>query len=146
MSALSRRHHGGDRQHHAARGLPAASGHIVTEERRSNHANPKRPPGRGGGACAASAIGVPARGPNSQIQGKLTARKTGWHGEWIQTATRDAPVLHQQTSGGIQRPQPWRRGELFSPTRFSLTGAHSSRGILPQRTVRRAAKRKTLYV
>jgi hypothetical protein len=25
--------------------------------------------------------------------------------------------------------QPWRRGERFSPTRFSLTGAHSIRGI-----------------
>src|SRR5271165_739746 len=37
-------------------------------------------------------------------------------------------------------------GERFSPTRFSLTGAHSSRRIHPQRTVRRAAKRKTLYV
>ena len=36
-------------------------------------------------------------------------------------------------------------GERFSPTGFSLTGAHSSRGILPQRPVRRAAKRKTLY-
>jgi hypothetical protein len=31
MSGLSRRHHGGDRQHHAAHGLPATSGHIVTE-------------------------------------------------------------------------------------------------------------------
>src|SRR6266404_6308785 len=48
------------------------------------------------------------------------------------------------------RPQSscfgWRRGERFSPTRFSLTGAHSIRGIHPQRSVRRAAKRKTLYV
>jgi hypothetical protein len=88
MSALSRRHHGGDRQHHAAHGLPAGSGHIVTQERRSNRASPKRPPGRGGDACAASAIGVPARGPNSQIQATLTARKFGWHGEWRQAATR----------------------------------------------------------
>jgi xanthine dehydrogenase YagR molybdenum-binding subunit len=37
-------------------------------------------------------------------------------------------------------------GERFSPTRFSLTGAHSIRGIHPQRSVRRAAERKTLYV
>src|SRR6266481_1632095 len=88
MSALSRRHHGGDRQHHAAHGLPAGSGHIVTHERRSNRASPKRPPGRGGDACAASAIGVPARGPNRQIQATLTARKFGWHGEWLQAATR----------------------------------------------------------
>ena len=76
----------------------------MTQERRSNHANPKRPLGRGRDARAESAIGVPARGPNSQIQAMLTARKSGWHGEWLQTATRDAPVLHQQTSGGIQRP------------------------------------------
>src|SRR5690348_16492531 len=59
-------HHGGDRQHHAAHGLPAGSGHIVTQERRSNRASPKRPPGRSGDACAATAIGVPARGPNRQ--------------------------------------------------------------------------------
>src|ERR1700732_5462642 len=104
MSALSRRHHGGDRQNRAPRGLPAASVHIVTEERRSNHANPKRPLGRGGDARAESAIGVPARGPNSQIQAMLTARKSGWHGGGLQTATRDAPVPHQQKSGGIQRP------------------------------------------
>jgi hypothetical protein len=76
----------------------------MTQERRSNRANPKRPPGRGGDACAASAIGVPARGPNNQIQAMLTARKPGWHGEWLQTAIRDAPVPHQQKSGGIQRP------------------------------------------
>ena len=55
-------------------------------------------------ARAESAIGVPARGPNSQIQAMLTARKPGWHGEGLQTATVDAPVPHKQTSGGIQRP------------------------------------------
>src|SRR5258708_18877945 len=104
MSALSHRPHGGDRQHHAARGLPAASGHIVTEERRSNHANPKRPLGRGGDARAESAIGVPARGPNSQIQAILTARKSGWHGEGLQTATQDAPVPPNPTPPGTQRP------------------------------------------
>jgi hypothetical protein len=60
--------------------------------------------GRGGDARAESAIGVPARGPNSQIQAMLIARKSGWHGEGLQTATRDAPVPHKQTSGGIQRP------------------------------------------
>jgi hypothetical protein len=76
----------------------------MTQEQCSNRANPKRPPGRGGDTCAASAIGVPARGPNSQIQAMPTARKPGWHGEWLQTATRDAPVPHRQTSGGIQRP------------------------------------------
>jgi hypothetical protein len=73
----------------------------MTQERHSNRANPKRPPSRGGDACAASAIGVPARGPNSQIQAMLTARKSGWHGERLHTATRDAPVPHRQTSGGI---------------------------------------------
>ena len=76
----------------------------MTQEPRSNRANPKRPPGRGGDACATSAIGVPARAPISQIQAMLTARKPGWHSEWPQTATRDAPVPHQQKSGGIQRP------------------------------------------
>ena len=76
----------------------------MTEERRPNHANPKRPLGRGGDARAESAIGVPARGPNSQIQAMPTARNSGWHGEWLQTVTRDAPVPQQQTSGGIQRP------------------------------------------
>jgi hypothetical protein len=76
----------------------------MTQEPRSNRANPKRPPGRGGDACSTSAISVPARAPNSQIQAMLTARKPGWHGEWLQTATRDAPVPHQQKSGGIQRP------------------------------------------
>ena len=65
---------------------------------------PEAPASRGGDSCAASAIGVPARGPNSQIQAMLTARKPGWHSEWLQTATRDAPVPHQQKSGGIQRP------------------------------------------
>jgi hypothetical protein len=75
----------------------------MTQERRSNRANPKRP-GRDEDACAESAIGVPARRPNSQIQAMLTARKSGWHGEGLQTATRDAPVPHQQTSEGIQRP------------------------------------------
>ena len=76
----------------------------MTQERRSNRANPKRPPGRREDACAASAIGIPARGPNRQIQAILTAQKLGWHGEWRQTATCDAPAPHQQTSGGIQRP------------------------------------------
>jgi hypothetical protein len=76
----------------------------MTQERRSNRANPKRPPGRGGDTCAASAIGVAARGPNSQIQAMLTARKSGCHGEGLQTATPDAPAPHQQNSGGIQRP------------------------------------------
>ena len=76
----------------------------MTQELRSNRANPKRPPGRGGDAYATSAISVPARAPNSQIQAMLTARKPGSHGEWLQTATRDAPVPHQQKSGGIQRP------------------------------------------
>jgi hypothetical protein len=65
---------------------------------------PKRPLGRDRDARAESAIGVPARGPNSQIQAMPTARKSGWHGEGLQTVTRDAPVTHQQTSGGIQRP------------------------------------------
>ena len=76
----------------------------MTQEPRSNRANPKRPPSRAGDTCAASAIGVLARGPDSQIQAMLTARKPSWHGEWLQTATRDAPVPHQQKSGGIQRP------------------------------------------
>ena len=76
----------------------------MTQERRSNRANPKRPAGGSGDACAASAIGIPARGPNSQIQAMLTARKPGWHGERLQTAPRDALVPHQQKSGGIQRP------------------------------------------
>ena len=76
----------------------------MTRERRSNRANPKRPPGRGEDACATSAIGVPARGPNSQIQTMRCDRKPGWHGEWLHTATRDVPVPHQQKSGGIQRP------------------------------------------
>jgi hypothetical protein len=76
----------------------------MTQERRSNRANPKRPPSRGGDARAESAVGVPARGPNSQIQAMLTARKSGWRGEGLHTATRDAPVPHKQTSGDIQRP------------------------------------------
>src|ERR1700716_749871 len=106
MSALSRRHHGGDRQHHAARGLPAASGHIVTEERRSNHSNPKRLLGRGGDARAESAIGVPARGPNSQIQTMLTARKSGWHGEGLQTAIRYAPCPTSKRPGASNAHNP----------------------------------------
>jgi hypothetical protein len=37
-------------------------------------------------------------------------------------------------------------GSGFSPTRFTLTGAEASSGALATRPVRRAAKRKTLYV
>src|SRR4051794_14340026 len=51
----------------------------------------------------------------------------------------------RRTAKGIQRQQA-RRGEWFSPTRFSLTGAGSSLGVLPGRVVRPAAKRKTLFV
>src|SRR5258707_10859631 len=47
---------------------------------------------------------------------------------------------------GHSTPITLATGERFSPTRFSLTGAHSIRGIHPQRSVHRAAKRKTLYV
>ena len=47
---------------------------------------------------------------------------------------------------GHSTPITLATGERFSPTRFSLTGAHSTRGIHPQRPARRAAKRKTLYV
>ena len=39
-----------------------------------------------------------------------------------------------------------RQGERFSPTGFSLTGANSENGINVVRSVRRAAKRKTLRV
>ena len=48
-------------------------------------------------------------------------------------------------SGGIQRPYA-RRGQRLSPTRFSLTGADSDSGASVAEPVRRAAKRKTLYV
>jgi hypothetical protein len=37
-------------------------------------------------------------------------------------------------------------GERFSPIRFSLTGADSNFGILAEKHVRRAAKRKTLFI
>jgi hypothetical protein len=76
----------------------------MTRDPRFRRAKPKRPPGRGRDACAARANGVPDREPNSQIQVMHTARKSGWHGGWLRTAARDAAVLHQQSSGGIQRP------------------------------------------
>ena len=37
-------------------------------------------------------------------------------------------------------------GERFSPIRFSLTGADSNFGVLAAKHVRRAAKRKTLFI
>ena len=83
----------------------------MTHERRSNRANPKRPLGRGGDARAESAIGVPARGPNSQIQAMLTARKSGWHGEWLQTATRDAPAAPPANVRGHSTPITLATGE-----------------------------------
>jgi hypothetical protein len=76
----------------------------MTQDPRFRRAKPKRPPSRGGDACAARANAVPAREPNSQIQAMLTARRSGWRGGWLRTAARDAAVLRQQSSGGIQRP------------------------------------------
>src|SRR5437868_14737168 len=70
---------------------------------------------------------------------------------WL--ARRMAPDRHPGCPGappanvrGHSTPITLATGERFSPTRFSLTGAHSTRGIHPQSPVRRAAKRKTLYV
>jgi len=124
-----------------------ASGTLENAQLMAAHESPgtTKLPGRGGDTCAASVIGVPARGPNSQIQAMPTARKPGWHGEWLQTATR-CPGAPPANVRGHSTPIALATGERFSPTRFSLTGAHSSRRIHPQRTVRRAAKRKTLYV
>jgi hypothetical protein len=76
----------------------------MTQDPRFRRAKPKRPPSRRGEACAARANAVPAREPNSQIQAMLTARRSGCGGGWLRTAARDAAVLRQQSSAGIQRP------------------------------------------
>jgi len=115
----------------------------VTQERRSNRANPKRPASRAG-ACAASAIGVPARGPNSQIQAISDRSKVWLHGEWLQTATRMPRCPPANVRGTFNAHSP-ATGERFSPTGFSLNGripaAESSR-----RGCAAARQRKTLYV
>ena len=56
-----------------------------------------------------------------------------------------AQVVHGRWGREYSTPIA-RRRERFSPTRFSLTGADSSDGTPVGRLVRRAAKRKTLYV
>jgi hypothetical protein len=48
----------------------------------------------------------------------------------------------REASGAIQRPLAERLGS----TRFTLTGADPSQGILLERPLCRAGKRKTLYV
>jgi hypothetical protein len=64
MSALSHRHHGGNRLHCAANGLPADSQHIMTPNLRSDRAMPNLPRDRGGEARVARIFGPPEREPN----------------------------------------------------------------------------------
>lgn len=62
MSALSNRHHGGDRLHPAANGLSAGSGHIMIRHRRSDRMTLTGPPDRSGDTC------VPCRQAKNAIR------------------------------------------------------------------------------
>ena len=97
MSALPYRHHGGDRLHRAAQGLPAGSGYIMTRDRRSNSMKPNCPPDRGGDVCAATAIGVLDDAPNGQVQAAMMVRRPDCRGPCLQAAVRNAPTMHRQT-------------------------------------------------
>jgi hypothetical protein len=56
-----------------AQSLPASSGYIMTQDRRSNRTKPNYQPGRVGGACAARIINRPRTGPDVQILDIMTA-------------------------------------------------------------------------
>jgi hypothetical protein len=71
MSALSHRHHGGNRLHCAANGLPADSQHIMTPNLRSDQAMANLPRDRDGEARVARIFGPPEREPNGQFQAGL---------------------------------------------------------------------------
>ena len=89
--------------------------------------------------------GAPQRRPVAQRDAIGLGRTPDRRRDRSRTAARHAPAaLRERTRRHSIPIAP--AGARFSPTRFSLTGADSSRGTHAEGPVRRAAKRKTLSI
>ena len=146
MSALPHRHHGGDRLHRAANGLPASSKHIMTPNRWSDRAVPNRSPDRVGEGRAARISGAIEQKQIGQNQAGLTVWRRGRRGQQHRTDGSTAQIARSAERWLASTPIAPAAGERFSPIRFSLTGAASTLGTPAVAFVRRAAKRKTLSI
>ncbi len=80
----------------------------MTPDRRSDCAKPNGPPDRGGDAVAANAAyvspGAPQQGSKGQIRPTPVARRLGWHDQWRQIATPNAPMALQQMIRVYSKP------------------------------------------
>ena len=89
--------------HYAAHNLPADSGYIMTQDRRSNRMKPKRLPDQDGDAWATTTAGSRIPSSKGQIQAGMIARKLDRHGLFLQgastlagSAAPNAPLMHRQ--------------------------------------------------
>ena len=108
---------------------PAGSGHIMIPDRPSCPMTPTPPPNRDRYACATAATSTPKQASNGQIEAATVTAKVrlAWRtalnrrSKWSDHAVAmdPKPINPHSHDGG---------GERLSPTRFSLTGADSSRG------------------
>ena len=104
MSALSDRHHGGDRLRHTARHLPAGPGHIMTPDRRSTRAKPGRPRGRDADARIATMIAMPVRVTTPQIQYSPTAQRLNWQTRTLPTTVPNIPMSFPLGAAKLSTP------------------------------------------
>jgi len=76
----------------------------MTLNRRPVPASLKRPSDRVANACLESAVGVPAQGPDDQLQHALLVPRPGGHREWRPTASSHAPIAHEPIIGAHSTP------------------------------------------
>ena len=126
----------------------------MTQDRRSNRMKPNCLPGRDVDACAATATDVAERGPNGQIPTVMIARRLVGAASRPMPRTPSRPRLPRMSrrasaegrSAAFNAHSPGGGGSglaqhvFRSPARIPATESQTGR------PVRRAAKRKTLYV
>ncbi len=118
----------------------------MTRHRFADRAKPQCPPDRGGDAAAAMAINARRQEPSGEIQAVPVAQKPSCAVNGFKSLLRLTRCRTGEEPRGIQCPSHQRRGQRLSPTRFSFTGAAPAWVLSETWLVRRAAKRKTLYV
>ena len=118
----------------------------MTRDRHSDRVKPKRPPDRGGDACVATATDVAERAPSSQIPVVTIARRLAWVRSMPArcppecpdgASAKDAAAFNTHSLGG--GGSGLAQHVFRSPARIQPRSPEWG-------PVRRAAKRKTLYV
>ena len=115
---------------------------------RYRHSNPKPncPPGRSGAVCAVTAIELPDHAPNGRVQDAMMVRRPDCPSPCLRAAVRNPPVMRRQNIRRHSTPIALAAQRAAQPNTFFAHRRGPHYAALSGMPVRRAAKRKTLYV